>query len=140
MYLPKLSETQKILYVFGELANFYLPELWAHFNKEGIHQTMFLTEWVMTFFCRGFSFELVTRVWDIFMFEGDMKIMYRVSLAILKYFEKEFLALRFDKIMTLLRVIAQRLDALAVMDLAWSIPLRRAKIKFFEDQVSFFFF
>jgi hypothetical protein len=38
----------------------------------------------MTLFCRGFSFELVTRVFDIFLLEGDYKIVYRVSLAILK--------------------------------------------------------
>ncbi len=116
MYLPKLSETQKILHVFGELANHYIPKLWNHFTNEGIHQTMFLTEWIMTFFCRGFSFELVTRVWDIFMFEGDMKIIYRVALAILKYFEDEFLSKKFDKIMGLLRDISKKIDAVIVFE------------------------
>lgn len=38
----------------------------------------------MTLFCRGFSFELVTRVFDIFLLENHYKIVYRVSLAILK--------------------------------------------------------
>jgi hypothetical protein len=45
---------------------------------------MYFTEWAMTLFCRGFSFELVTRVFDIFLLEGNYKIVYRVSLAILK--------------------------------------------------------
>jgi hypothetical protein len=40
----------------------------------------------MTMFCRGFSFDLVTRVWDIYLAEGSFKIVYRVSLAILKVF------------------------------------------------------
>lgn len=116
MYLPKLSETQKVLHIFGDLANHYLPKLWEHFTQEGIHQTMFVTEWVMTIFCRGFSFELVTRVWDIFMYEGDMKIIYRVALAILKYFEKEFLSMKFDKIMALLREVARRIDVVLVFE------------------------
>ena len=116
MYLPKLSETQKILHVFDELAGLHLPKLWTHFTLEGIHPTMFVTEWIMTFFCRGFSFELVTRVWDIFMFEGDMKIIYRVSLAILKYFEEEFLSKKFDKIMGLLRDISKKIDAVIVFE------------------------
>ena len=34
-------------------------------------------------YCRGFSFDLVTRVWDIFFNEG-YKIVYRVALALVK--------------------------------------------------------
>jgi hypothetical protein len=58
--------------------------LWAHLQKEGVHPTMFATEWFMTMFCRGFTFDLVTRVWDIYIAEGSFKIVYRVCLAILK--------------------------------------------------------
>ena len=43
----------------------------------------------MTMFCRGFSFDLVTRVWDIFLFEG-YKIVYRVGLALLKVISLRF--------------------------------------------------
>ena len=40
----------------------------------------------LTLFSRGlgFSFDLVTRVWDVLMTEGSYKIIYRVSLAMLK--------------------------------------------------------
>ena len=34
-------------------------------------------------YCRGFSFDLVTRVWDVFFSEG-YKIVYRVALALVK--------------------------------------------------------
>ena len=34
-------------------------------------------------YCRGFSFALVTRVWDVFFSEG-YKIVYRVALALVK--------------------------------------------------------
>lgn len=84
MYLPKLAETQKVLYIFEHLGKIHLGRLWAHLEEENIHPTMYFIEWAMTMFCRGFSFELVTRVWDIFLLEGDYKIVYRVSLAILK--------------------------------------------------------
>jgi hypothetical protein len=155
----------------------------------------YFTEWAMTLFCRGFSFELVTRVFDIFLLEGDYKIVYRVSLAILKVsvvvllvvllflsssfsfsflfflpilsqtFEAEFLAMRFDKIMSFLREIPTRIDAPTVMDVSllfffvslfrrsyyfpviwflfsqvcWRIPLRRTEIAFYEEEVSEFF-
>lgn len=43
----------------------------------------YATEWFMTMFARGFSFDLVTRVMDVFSLEG-YKIVYRVCLALLK--------------------------------------------------------
>jgi hypothetical protein len=45
------------------------------------------------------------------------------------------MALRFEKIMRLFRKMANKLDTAVVMDLAWKIPLRRAHIKRFEDEV-----
>ncbi len=44
----------------------------------------YFTEWALTLFSRGFSFDLVTRVWDVLMTEGSYKIVYRVALALLK--------------------------------------------------------
>ena len=70
--------------VFTVAATAMTGPLWAHLQKEGVHPTMFATEWFMTMFCRGFTFDLVTRVWDIYIAEGSFKIVYRVCLAILK--------------------------------------------------------
>jgi len=128
-YLPKLVEFQKILHVFAELGKIHLGKLWTHLCDEGMHPTMYATEWIMTMFCRGFSFDLVTRVWDIFLQEGKIKIVYRVSLALLKYFEKQFLAAKFEKIMELIRELPRHIDAVKVIDLAWTIPLKTAQIE-----------
>jgi hypothetical protein len=76
----------------------------------------YFTEWALTLFSRGFSFDLVTRVWDVLMNEGSYKIVYRVSLALLKYFEKELLALQFDRIMALLRDLPRHIDASKLME------------------------
>ena len=70
----------------------------------------------MTLFSRGFSFDLVTRVWDVLMNEGSYKIVYRVSLGILKYFEQQLLELKFDKIMALLRDLPRHIDANKLME------------------------
>mmetsp|Transcript_26542 Transcript_26542/g.28945 ORF Transcript_26542/g.28945 Transcript_26542/m.28945 type:complete len:387 (+) Transcript_26542:70-1230(+) len=134
LYLPKLIETQKILYVFECLGRLHLGDLWQHLENEGIHPTMYFTEWAMTLFCRGFSFELVTRVFDIFLLENHYKIVYRVSLAILKSFEKELKARKFDKIMSFLRDLPNRVDAPKIMDVCWQIPLRRSEIDFYDQQ------
>ena len=48
-----------------------------------MHAYRYATEWLLTMYCRGFSFALVTRVWDVFFSEG-YKIVYRVALALVK--------------------------------------------------------
>jgi TBC1 domain family member 10 len=83
MYLPSMAGAQRCLYVYEALGRKYLGKLWAHLEAEGMHPTMYATEWMMTIFTRGFNFDLVTRVWDIFL-EEDFKIVYRVALALVK--------------------------------------------------------
>jgi hypothetical protein len=41
LYLPGMKETQKVLYVFGELGREYLGALWQHLETENIHHTMY---------------------------------------------------------------------------------------------------
>lgn len=50
------------------------------------------------------------------MNEGSYKIVYRVSLGLLKYFEQELLELKFDKIMALLRDLPRHIDASKLME------------------------
>ena len=69
----------------------------------------------MTIYTRGFSFDLVTRVWDIFLSEGKFKLIYRVALAILKFFEDELIVSSFENIMALIREIPKRLDVETLM-------------------------
>jgi hypothetical protein len=78
----------------------------------------------MTVFTRSFHFDIVTRVWDIFLFE-DFKIVLRVCLALIKYFEKEFLGLDFDGIMELFKQIPVSVDVENLMAIVWEIPLKR---------------
>ena len=124
-------------------------------------------------YCRGFSFDLVTRVWDVFFSEG-YKIVFRVALALVKvwnlakaisafspryqlqlsfhicglsdlyihlhayisqYIEKELLDSSFEDILGTFRSIPKLVDAERLMELAWTIPLKRAEIDVLEKQV-----
>jgi hypothetical protein len=90
---------------------------------------------MLAVFCRSFSFDLVTRVWDVLLLEGDIKIVYRVSLAILQSVENSLLALAFDKIMGFLRNLPDRIDSYSIVDRAFTIPLRHRDIEKAEQQV-----
>ena len=128
-----MAETQRVLYVYGELGKLHLGKLWRHLLDEKMHPTMYATDWLMTMFCRGFSFDLVTRVMDVFLKEG-YKIVYRVSLALIKNLEKEFLEEDFEGIMHLLRRIPELTDADTIMELAYKIPVKRREIERFQEE------
>jgi TBC1 domain family member 10 len=132
MYRPDMAATKKFLSVFGDLGRFYLPAIWDRFEEEGMHQNMFLTEWIMTVFTRNFGFEFVTRVWDIFLFEG-MKILYRICLGLLKCIEPQILSLEFEGIMKIIRRIPQDVDIETALECSWAIPIHRSKIQEFND-------
>jgi len=127
LYLPSMAETQCALFVFGELGRVHLGRTWKHMLDQGMHPTMYATEWLMTMFCRGFSFDLVTRVMDVYFSEG-YKIVYRVGLALIKNIEQELLDADFETIMQIVRNIPVLTDASEVMDIAWKIPIKHADI------------
>lgn len=136
LYLPRLVTVKKYLFVFDILAKQHIPVLWEHLTNEGVMPSMFFTEWAMTLFLRGFDYDLVTRIWDIFLLEGSYKIIYRASLAILKKNEKLFMEQAFDKIMVTLRELPSYCDSEEIMSICWQIPLKTAHIKAAEQMVS----
>ena len=70
------------MHVFSVLCRERLPRLAAHFEREGVDHAMYASQWFITIFAYSFPFDLVTRVWDMFLLEG-WKAVYRVALAVL---------------------------------------------------------
>ncbi|KEP63137.1 UNVERIFIED_CONTAM: TBC domain-containing protein [Hammondia hammondi] len=78
-----------------------LPQIAAHFEACGVRSDVFLIEWMYTLFTRCLPFELVSRVWDFFLVEGDI-VLFQASLAILSYFHDELLGGSMDECMAVL--------------------------------------
>jgi len=122
-----MAQAQEVLFIAEKAIYQYLPNIAAHFDRENIHVTMFATQWLLTMYSSCFSFDLVMRVWDCFLFEG-WKIAYRVMLAILSIYEKELLSMRFEDILEFLKVMPTIVDGELVMQTAFDIPLRTKHI------------
>ena len=78
-------------------------------------------------FTRNFAFDMVTRVWDIFLHE-DIKIVYRTSLGLVKYLETDILQSSFENIMDCIRNVHTRVDVERLMAIVWSIALHRCPL------------
>ena len=133
LYGVGMIGSQKVLYIAEKLSLKFLPKLSKHFSKESIHISMFATQWLITIYTSNFSFDLVTRVWDVFLFDG-WKIVYRVFLALLEYATPHLLKLNFEEVLFYLKSLPRNIDGEAIMKVAFSIPLRRKHIAFYEKQ------
>jgi hypothetical protein len=133
MYLPGMDSTQRMLYVYTKLGEHFMPQVWNYFDKCGIHCSMFMTGWVLPLFCRGFGFDITTRVWDILSINRDMKIVYRVALALVKSVEAEILESDFEQILALFRELPTKVDAERLFKIVFSINLHRDKITALEE-------
>jgi hypothetical protein len=123
-----MRETHQVLYVSEKLIHQFLPRLARHFDKETIHVTMFATQWLLTQYTSSFRFELVTRLWDCFLFEG-WKITYRVMLSLLQHSQTALLAMGFEEILAYFRELPERPEMGGnIIDEAIKIPLRTSHI------------
>jgi len=128
-----MRETHQVLFVAEKLIHQFLPKLGKHLDKEMIHVTMYATQWLLTQFTSSFKFDLVTRVWDCFLFEG-WKITYRVMLSILQRFQPRLLAMSFEEMLGFFRDLPERPEINATLiDDAIKIPLKKSHIAKYEN-------
>lgn len=125
--------TLQVLYVAEKLTAQFLPRLMKHFEKENIEFHMFATQWLLTIYTSSFRFDLVARVWDIFLGEG-WKICYRVMLALLQDSEPTLLRLRFEDILAYFKELPDNTNGDHIVELALKIPLRRKHIDKYKKE------
>jgi hypothetical protein len=66
--------------VFSTMFKETLPKLHKHFEGEGVHPKMFFFEWLLTLYTKALDFDLVSRIWDLFFFEGPF-VIYRTAIG-----------------------------------------------------------
>lgn len=74
--------------VLADLLEKKMPKLHKHLVKNDIQLTLF--SWFFTIFVDGFRPELMLRIWDCFLLEGD-KVLFRFALAILYICQNDLL-------------------------------------------------
>ena len=133
LFGENMLQAQQILHVSSRLIQHYLPKLHAHFERENVHVTMYATQWLLTIYTSSFKFELVTRVWDVFLYQG-WKVVYRVMLSILDLGSKEMLSMNFETILGYMKKLPSLFTEDVVMKRAFSIKLRTKLILKYEKE------
>ncbi|KAL3781249.1 hypothetical protein ACHAWO_011618 [Cyclotella atomus] len=133
MFLENMSGTHKALYIVDKLIKKYLPKLSKYFQRENIEVSMFATQWIMTVFSSTFPFELVARVWDIFLVEG-WKVVYRVIISLLSQASSDLMELTMEEIFDYFRDFSSRVDGHGVILASLNIPMKNKILRKYGDE------
>lgn len=71
-----------------------LPKLYIHFVNEGMSPDLYLVDWIYTLFSRSLDLDVCSRVWDLFMRDGD-EFIFRSAIGILYMYQDLLLQMDF---------------------------------------------
>jgi hypothetical protein len=83
--------------VFNALFKEWLPELWGHFDQQGVPDQIWIQKWFMTCFLYSFPYGLCIRIWDNILAFGT-RFIFNVSLSLLSLLRDQLIELDFGEI------------------------------------------
>ena len=92
LYSKNLPDYSIRVYQLSAFIKEYFPELATHFKKNQINLDVFFSKWILTIFSNYLPFEVLYKVWDVFIFD-KWKAIFIFSLLILNSMK--------DKLMTM---------------------------------------
>ena len=82
LYLKNMPDYSIRVYQLNAFIKEYFPELATHFKKNQINPDVFFSKWILTIFSNYLPFEVLYKVWDVFIFD-KWKAIFKFSLLIL---------------------------------------------------------
>lgn len=71
-----------------------LPKLHAHFLAAGLSPDLYLLDWLYTIYAKSMPLDVASRVWDVFLRDGD-EFLFRTALGVLHLYQEELLGMDF---------------------------------------------
>lgn len=135
LYIVGMPRVRVMLRVFQHLTRRKFAQLGRKLESENVLPDMFATEWFVTIYCASFPFDLVTRVWDVFLHEG-WKVVYRVGLALVAEHQGAMLRMDFEGLLNHLQHrLRSGIDGNRLIARAHGINLSRALVAKVEADV-----
>jgi len=94
-----------------------LPKIHKHFEELQIEPEHYLVDWFMTVFLKPLPVDIATRVWDLYLLEGEI-YLFKVFLALLKMHSHQFETYPKEMCLNLLNRFPEDLDEEELFDTA----------------------
>ena len=133
VYMKYFPGLRKRFYIMVKLLRKFMPNIYDKLVEFKINPTMYASQWFFTCFSNCLSFNIVVRIFDCFLLEGE-KIIYRVALALFKLKEKSLLkAKSFETIMEKMKTLTKEIKSPDILlETAFRFSLSREHIKKLE--------
>jgi hypothetical protein len=133
VYKKDFPGLRKRFYVLIKLIEKFMPKVYNKLIDFNVYPTMYASQWFFTCFSNCLSFNVVVRIFDCYLLEGE-KIIYRVALALFKLKEKFLVnAKSFEKLMEGIKSITNEIkDPDQLLKIGFDFSLSREHIKNLE--------
>lgn len=124
------------LYQLNKLMEEQIPQLFNHFNANGIEAHMYASQWFLTLFTARFPLFFVFRIMDVVLLQG-LDTLFQVAIALLQFCKKDLLQLDFENILKYFRVTMPkkvRNEEVARHLIKSACVVKLKKIKKYEQQ------
>ena len=133
-YQPNFPKLKVTFFILLNLLKKFLPKVYELFKTEGMIPSMYASEWFICLFSRNLSFNILVRIFDVFLLEG-FKVIYRFALAFLKLKEDKFLqANDLTGIMHTLNECYENVDIEKLFKIAFGFSISRKYIEKLESE------
>lgn len=133
VYMKDFPGLRKRFYIFIKLVEKFMPKIYKKLIEFKTQPTMYASQWFFTCFSNCLSFNIVVRIFDCFLLEGE-KIIYRIALALFKLKENYLLkAKSFETFMEKMKSITNDVkNPDELLATAFNFSLSREHIKKLE--------
>jgi USP6 N-terminal-like protein len=109
VFLPGFPKLMEDFYIQKQIVSEILPQLHKKFDEEMLNDMIsaYATTWYMLAFIQDLPFDVVLRIWDIYINEGT-KIIFNTSIGLLRMYEKDLLSMDMEKILKFLKSFQTR--------------------------------
>ena len=118
-------ELKKSYFKLLKLLKSIFPKIYYTLKKWKILPDYYARQWFLTLFFLDVHYDVFLRILDIFLFENNFKIIYRISLALLKLNqEKIFQAQNFSDLMIIFKDIGKNLTVNQLFNEGFNIKIK----------------
>ncbi|CAF3535619.1 unnamed protein product [Rotaria sordida] len=136
MYKPDMYHLGLCMYQFECMIQEFLPDLYRHFQAEGLHTSMYASSWFLTLFTKQFSLNMVCRIMDLFLSEG-MEMIFRISMGLLEIHQDELMLLSMEDMLKYFQKeipLKHETDHESLFQRAFSLEYNGKKMKKLEKE------
>ncbi|KAI1294648.1 TBC1 domain family member 14 [Halotydeus destructor] len=112
-----------------------LPEVASHFERENMTPDLYIVDWIYTLFSRSLPLDVSSRVWDLFLRDGEL-FVFRAALGVLAMYSDIVTKLDFIHLAVFLTKLPDSIDGDRLFDSISKIKMAAEKRQF-DDIVEY---